>query len=154
MHEKPAYFFYFFILQKFLIKNCLVSWLFFASFRTIYYFSVLSVDWNLLSKNNLKNKQTLKRVIWSYMVVPLSNLIKSHTYIYRYQKVNQVECKSVCIRSIQHDIIQERIQDFKLGGGAHFFLGYFVWKITILCKKKFFFSNIRGHIQKLMVLSS
>ena len=50
---------------------------------------------------------------------------------------------------------QGRIQDFKLGGGAHLkklrraeggakFLGYFMWKITILRQKNHFFSNFRG----------
>ena len=49
---------------------------------------------------------------------------------------------------------QGRIQDFKLGGRtskncaerreARKFLGYFVWKITILRKKIVFFSNFRG----------
>jgi hypothetical protein len=52
---------------------------------------------------------------------------------------------------------QGRIQDFKLGGGggctlkkcaerreARKFLGYFVWKITILRQKNHIFSNFRG----------
>ena len=50
---------------------------------------------------------------------------------------------------------QGRIQDFKLGGGAHLkklrraeggvkILGYFVWKITILRQKNHIFSNFRG----------
>ena len=47
---------------------------------------------------------------------------------------------------------QGRIQDFKLGGGGALkiiapsgkFWGYFVWKITIWCKKKHIFSNFRG----------
>jgi hypothetical protein len=38
--------------------------------------------------------------------------------------------------------MQGRIQDFKLGGGA--FLGYFLWKIAILCQKNHVFSNFRG----------
>ena len=49
--------------------------------------------------------------------------------------------ESTCIKSYDHQF-QGRIQDFKLGGGAHLkklrrakkarkFLGYFVWKITI-----------------------
>jgi hypothetical protein len=50
---------------------------------------------------------------------------------------------------------QGRIQDFKLGGGAHLkklhraeggakFLGYFVWKITILRQKIIFFPIAEG----------
>jgi hypothetical protein len=46
---------------------------------------------------------------------------------------------------------QGRIQDFKLGGAylkklrrARTFLGYFVWKITILRQKIIFFFNCRG----------
>jgi hypothetical protein len=52
-------------------------------------------------------------------------------------------------------LYQGRIQDFKLGGGAHLkklrwaergtkFLGYFVWKITILRQKKSHFFAIWG----------
>ena len=51
--------------------------------------------------------------------------------------------------------MQGRIQNFKLGGvhlkkivpsrgRREHFGGYFVWKITILCKKIIFFSNFRG----------
>ena len=50
--------------------------------------------------------------------------------------------------------VQGRIQDFKLGGAhlkncaerrvARKFLGYFVWKITILRQKVIFFPNFRG----------
>jgi hypothetical protein len=42
------------------------------------------------------------------------------------------------------DPSQGRIQDFKLGG-AHLkkFVGYFVWKITILRQTIIFFSNFR-----------
>ena len=40
-------------------------------------------------------------------------------------------------------ILQGRIQDFKLGGGRKY-LGYFVWKITILRQQILFFSNVRG----------
>ena len=53
-------------------------------------------------------------------------------------------------------MIQGRVQDFKLGGGgalkknraerreARKFLGYFVWKNSILRKKNHIFSNFRG----------
>ena len=51
--------------------------------------------------------------------------------------------------------LQGRIQDYKLGGGAHLkklrraeearkFLGYFVWKITILRQKIIFFPILGG----------
>ena len=49
-----------------------------------------------------------------------------------------------------HDIVeppvpfQGRIQDFKLGRGRGHFLGYFVWKITILRKKIIFFPILGG----------
>ena len=58
---------------------------------------------------------------------------------------------------------QGRIQDFKLGGGAHLKksrraegdaknLGYFVWKITILRQKIIFFSNFRGGARRVRPL--
>ena len=40
-------------------------------------------------------------------------------------------------------ILQGRIQDFKLGGGRKY-LGYFVWKITILRQKILFFPMLGG----------
>ena len=60
---------------------------------------------------------------------------------------------------LQHDWrcnMQGRIQDFKLGGGGGRFkklrraeggakfVGYFVWRITILCQKIIFFPILRG----------
>ena len=64
-----------------------------------------------------------------------------------------MDCTKVDVDSIwtqNKNRIQGRIQDFKLGGGAHLkklrraeggakFLGYFMWKITILRQKKSYF---------------
>ena len=73
-------------------------------------------------------------------------------------KENQIQFLIVVLNYAQIKIThsnQERIQDFKLGGGAlkriapsggrrKILLGYFVWKIMILSQKIIFFSNFRG----------
>jgi hypothetical protein len=73
-------------------------------------------------------------------------------------KENQIQLLIIVLNYAQIKIThsnQERIQDFKLGGGAlkkncaerreaQNFLGYFVWKIMILSQKIIFFSNFRG----------
>ena len=83
------------------------------------------------------------------MVIYRFRLYKLMSHVYGVWAVGEqnftIECPHV----------QRRIQDFKLGGGwtlkncterreARKFLGYFVWKITILCQKIIFFPIAEG----------
>ena len=84
-------------------------------------------------------------------------IIKKKCLLFKHEKNNQTlsnDWPTYCHTGIWYvefhifkmaDPSQGRIQDFKLGG-AHLkkFVGYFVWKITILRQTIIFFSNFKG----------
>jgi hypothetical protein len=89
----------------------------------------------------------LVSTLWNIINMGLSDTKQSRLRVYYWNNA-KLTCKSIALLCRQG-----RIQDFKLGGRtlkncaerkeARKFVGYFMWKITIL-RKKIIFSNFRG----------
>ena len=115
-------------------------------------------NWNSNSNVEIQNVFQIHRypicapffIFFNSSLSILYSIIGSRVFVFLEMGLYRSRIEFLVMFEVVQHCLQGRIQDFKLGGGTHLkncaerrearkFLGYFVWKITILRQKIIFF---------------